>query len=443
MLIQENLQLAISNLGIESLNLIQEEALISIQNEAETLLLAPTGSGKTLAFLLPILTKLNHDNKKIQVLILTPSRELAIQIEQVWKKMATGFRVNVCYGGHNMAVEIQNMAEPPALLIGTPGRIADHITRRTFDLTSIHTLVLDEFDKSLTLGFHDQMSYITRNLRKLKSKVLVSATAQVKIPEFAGIMNPRVLDFTTTFEDVSQLKIFTVMSESKDKIDCLFNLVCDLGAVSTIIFCNHREAVERTSSLLWEMGVENAFFHGGMEQIDREKTLIQFRNGSTNFLVASDLAARGLDITAVKNIIHYHLPHKNEDFVHRNGRTARMNAEGSAYIILHAEEKVPDYLNGKWDEYLPQPSATPPKRSLWTTIYIGGGKKDKISKGDVVGFLAKVGNLTKDDIGVIELLDFMTFATVKKAQLKTLLPIIQQAKLKGNKYKIQETALNR
>jgi superfamily II DNA/RNA helicase len=443
MQLTDTLQAIIANLGISQLNQIQEEAFDAILKEPDTMLLAPTGSGKTLAFLLPIFTKLNAEDKKVQCLILTPSRELAIQIEQVWKKMATGFKVNACYGGHSMTVEKQNLSEPPALLVGTPGRIADHITRHSFDLSNIKTLILDEFDRSLTLGFHDQMSYIVRNLRKVTTKVLVSATVQIEIPAFTGIENPCVLDFTQEVVETSPLKIQTVLSDSKDKIDCLFQLLCQLGASSTIVFCNHREAAERTSTMLWEMGIENAFFHGGMEQIDRERTLIQFRNGSTHFLIASDLAARGLDISAIKNIIHYHLPIKNEDFIHRNGRTARMHSEGNAFVLLHPDEIVPKYLD-------PLPEILPlnsdfilPERSLWTTLYIGGGKKDKLSKSDIVGFLTKVGKLDKDDIGSIELIDFMSFVAVKKAKFKTLLPIIRQEKVKGKKYKMQETVLNR
>jgi superfamily II DNA/RNA helicase len=438
------IQTAIANSGITELNDIQTNAFSTIQKQAEVLLLAPTGSGKTLAFLLPIFAQLTTNEKRVQCLILTPSRELAMQIEQVWKKMATGFKVNVCYGGHSMSVEKQNFKEPPTVLIGTPGRIADHLTRNTFDLSGIHTLVLDEFDKSLALGFHDQMSYITHNLKNLTKKILVSATSKIEIPTFTGIEQPWVLNFNKKKEkeeETPRLTVRTVYSEEKDKIECLFNLLCNLGAESTIIFCNHRDAAERTSKLLWEKGIENTFFHGGMEQLDREKTLLQFRNGTINFLVASDLAARGLDISAVKNIIHYHLPHKIEDYVHRNGRTARMHAEGDAYIIFYKDEPKPNYLPELPEEYVLQDEYTPPKRSLWTTLYINGGKKDKLSKGDIAGFLMKVGNLPKEEIGLIEIMDFMAFVAVKKSVVRTLLPIIQQAKLKGSKYKIEEAAL--
>jgi superfamily II DNA/RNA helicase len=442
MKLNDKLQNILTNLGISELNQIQEAAFMPIKKEAEVVLLAPTGSGKTLAFLLPIFTELKADEKRVQCLILTPSRELAIQIEQVWRKMATGFKVNVCYGGHDMSVEVRNLSTPPALLIGTPGRIADHIDRETFDTSGVHILVLDEFDKSLGLGFHDQMAYISENLKEVSSKVLVSATSKIQIPEFTGIKFPQTLDFTKEKEEEPLLTLHTLISEEKDKIETLYQLLCNLGAESTLIFCNHREAAERTSALLWERGVENAFFHGGMEQIDRERTLIQFRNGSTNFLVASDLAARGLDISAVKNIIHYHLPLKSEDFVHRNGRTARMKVKGNAYIILHKEENVPHYLDKLPKKFSLKMNLPSPKMSDWTTLYISGGKKDKLSKGDILGFLAKTGGLAKEEIGLIEQMDFMSFAAVKKEKLATLLPIIQVEKMKGKKYKIRETGLN-
>jgi superfamily II DNA/RNA helicase len=440
--LQDTFKTILSNVGITALNPIQKEAFTAIQQESAILLLAPTGSGKTLAFLLPVLAKLNTKVKQIQCLILTPSRELAIQIEQVWKKMATGFKVNAFYGGHNMSVEMQNLSEPPALLIGTPGRIADHITRKSLDLTNVYTFVLDEFDKSLALGFHDQMAFITQHLKKLKTKVLVSATDISVLPDFMGIRKPYILHFTKAVEAVPALKSYTLVSEAKDKIESLFQLLCALGATSTLVFCNHREAAERTSQLLWERGIENAFFHGGMEQIDREKTLFQFRNGSTSFLIASDLAARGLDIADIQNIIHYHLPHKNEDFIHRNGRTARMNATGKAYIIWHPAEKLPAYLTELPEKIILPAQTRLPQRSEWTTLYISGGKKNKLSKGDIVGYLVKIGGWEQAEIGLIQVMDFMSFVAVQKKRLKIGLPILQQGKMKGQKYKIQEAALN-
>ena len=427
----------LSNLGIAALNPMQEAAFTAIQNEPNILLLAPTGSGKTLAFLLPVLAQLNAEKSGVQCLILAPSRELAIQIETVWKKMATGFRVNTCYGGHSMQSEIQSLSEPPALLIGTPGRIFDHLTRRSIDLRTIKTLILDEFDKSLTMGFHEQMSFIIERLKHLTKRVLVSATSKIEIPDFTGVKNPMVLDFTDSVDKTTdKLTIKSVISVSKDKIDRLFELLCFIGSEQTLIFCNHRDAVERTAQLLNERGIEAASFHGGMEQPDREKTLLQFRNGSIVFLVASDLAARGLDIPEVKHVIHYQLSLKNEEFVHRNGRTARMNAEGTAYLMLHESESAPKYITPTPD-ILEVPKNCPiPKPSEWVTLYISGGKKNKISKMDIAGFFLKQGNLKKEDLGLITLMDVMSFVAVKKNKVKQLLSLSQNEKMKGAKYKI-------
>jgi superfamily II DNA/RNA helicase len=427
----------LANLGISALNPMQEEALMAIQAEPNILLLAPTGSGKTLAFLLPILAQMNAEKTGVQCLILTPSRELAIQIEAVWKKMATGFKVNTCYGGHSMQSEIQSLSEPPALLIGTPGRIFDHLTRRSIDLRSIKTLVLDEFDKSLTMGFHEQMAFIIERLKHLTKRVLVSATDKLEIPDFTGVKEPKILNFNELEEKTTdKLAIKSVISLEKDKINRLFELLCFIGSEQTIIFCNHRESVERTAELLHEKGIETAYFHGGMEQADREKTLLQFRNGSIVFLVASDLAARGLDVPEVKHVIHYQLPFKKEEFVHRNGRTARMNAEGTAYLLLHDSELAPKYITPTPD-ILEVPNNCPiPKPTEWITIYISGGKKNKISKMDIAGFLMKQGELKREELGLITVMDFMSFVAVKKKKAPRILLLSQNEKMKGAKYKI-------
>jgi superfamily II DNA/RNA helicase len=433
----------LSNLGIEQLNPMQDAAFKSIQEESEVLLLAPTGSGKTLAFLLPVLFQLKADIPTVQCLILSPSRELAIQIESVWKKMGTGFKINACYGGHSMATEIQNLSSPPAVLVGTPGRIFDHLMRRTFEVDTIQTLVLDEFDKSLAMGFHDQMSFIMERLGRLNKKILVSATSRTKIPEFTGIERPRVVNFTKDEElepSTDRLSLKMVVSESKDKADRLVELLSFVGAEQTLIFCNHRDATERAFEILQDAGIESsAFFHGGMDQLDREKTLIKFRNGTVTYLVASDLAARGLDIPDVRHVIHYHLPLKHEDFVHRNGRTARQAADGTAYLLMHRNEQLPDYINED-PELLDFSMALPlPPVSEWQTVYISGGKKDKLSKIDIVGCFIQKGKLTKEDVGKIELMDFMAFVAVKKDKVMDMLHLVRQEKIKGKKYKIELT----
>jgi len=425
------------NLGIETLNEMQVAAQETILSDANVLLLSPTGSGKTLAFLLPIFEMLVPEIKCVQCLILVPSRELALQIEQVWKKMGTDYKVNVCYGGHSIETEIKNLSNPPAILIGTPGRIADHIDRGTFTTDSIQTLILDEFDKSLQLGFHEQMSFIIGNLTKINKRILVSATSDIEIPKYTRVVSPTVLDFIPIEQENSNLNLKLVVSREKDKINSLFNLICTLKSQSALIFCNHRDAAERISDTLVEKGIYATYYHGGMDQDERERALIQFRNGSVSYLITTDLAARGLDIPEMNHVIHYHLPSKEDEFTHRNGRTARMLASGTAYIIIHESEKKLEYIDYSMPKLDVENSTTLPNPPKFQTIYISGGKKNKLNKIDIVGFFSQKGKLEKDDLGLIEVKDFISFAAVKSKKVKDFLNAIRDEKMKGKKYKIE------
>ena len=425
------------NLGIESLNEMQEAAQEMILNDTNVLLLSPTGSGKTLAFLLPIFEILEPEIKTTQCLILVPSRELALQIEQVWKKMGTDFKVNVCYGGHSIDTEIKNLSNPPAVLIGTPGRIADHLERGTFVTTSILTLVLDEFDKSLQLGFHEEMSFIINKLTKLTKRILVSATSDIEIPKYTRVVHPTILDFIPEESENQMLSTVMVVSKEKDKINSLFHLICSLKSESALIFCNHRDAAERISDTLNEKGIFATYYHGGMDQDERERALIQFRNGSVTYLVTTDLAARGLDIPEMKHVIHYHLPSKEDEFTHRNGRTARMLASGTAYILVHESEKKLEYIDYSMKTLAVDHATTLPKPPQFQTIYISGGKKNKLNKIDIVGFFSQKGKLEKGDLGLIEVKDFISFAAVKSKKVPDLLRLIREEKMKGKKFKIE------
>ena len=433
---ENQLTTILSNLGIDAINKMQFEARRTIVNKNNTILLSPTGSGKTLAFLLPILQMLSENVKTVQCLVIVPSRELALQIEQVWKKMGTNFKVNVCYGGHSIETELNNLSNPPALLIGTPGRLTDHLERESFDTKDVKILVLDEFDKSLQLGFMEEMNTIISELPNLEKRVLLSATSDVEIPDFVGMESPTTLDFTQE-EKNDSLTLKQVVSPEKDKINTLFNLLCSLNSEAALVFCNHREVAERISNLLDSKGIYSGYYHGGMDQDDRERILIHFRNGSLNYLITTDLGARGLDIPEMKHVIHYHLPAKEVDFTHRNGRTARMKASGTAYIITYIEDKLPDYIPEGLDILKVNEVKQLPKSPEYQTIYISGGKKNKLNKSDIVGFFLQKGKLDKSDLGLIEVKDFVSFAAVKTSMVKTLLKNIKDQKMKGKKYKIE------
>ena len=433
---QTIIQKAAAGAGIETLNEMQQAALTVFGKSRDMVLLSPTGSGKTLAFLLPLLSVLVPEDKNIQVLVIAPARELALQIEQVFRSMGTGYKVNCCYGGHPIRTEKKSLEHPPAVLIGTPGRIVDHIERGTVQLDSVHTLVLDEFDKSLELGFEKEMKIILTHLPGIRRRILTSATEAVDIPSFVGVNRPEKLNYLSDGK-TGALKLYKVDSPEKDKLHTLYRLLCSLGNTSSLVFCNQRESVERVSGYLTEMGISNEFFHGGMEQLDRERKLSRFRNGTSLVFVSTDLAARGLDIPEVKQVIHYHLPVNEEASIHRNGRTARMHATGSAYYILNEADTLPDYIPEDTEIYgLPRTDAPTPA-SPWVTLSVNRGKRDKLSKKDIVGFLFQKGGLAKDELGIVEVRESYSFAAVKREKYPELMKNIRDEKIKNMKAKFE------
>ncbi|MFN8253689.1 MAG: DEAD/DEAH box helicase [Ferruginibacter sp.] len=434
---QTNYNSILSNLKIKALNEMQQASIEAGKSGKDMILLSATGSGKTIAFLLPVLNALKKDVKTVQSIIIVPSRELALQIDDVWRKMQTGYKATVCYGGHKREIEETNLIESPALIIGTPGRLADHIRRNNFSTAGIRLLVLDEFDKSLELGFVEEMEFIIGELKSLDKRILTSATAIADVPGFVGLDQPLRLDYLPgESQKAERLEIKTVFSEQKDKAETLFRLICFLGNRSTIIFCNHRDAVERTNSILKEKGIVTVFYHGGMEQQQRDEALCKFRNGTSSILVTTDLAARGLDIPNIRNIIHYHLPGGEDIFTHRNGRTARMEASGTAYVIYSDGEVLPEYISAHATDLALPKTAVLPEKPKWSTLFIAAGKKDKVNKVDIVGFFGQKGKLKKEDIGVIEVKDFFSFVAIKKIKVSEVLQLIKDQKIKNKKVKI-------
>jgi superfamily II DNA/RNA helicase len=230
--------------------------------------------------------------------------------------------------------------------------------------------------------------------------------------------------------------MFTLFSPEKDKINTLFNFLCYANNRPCIVFCNHRDAVERVAQLIAEKGIRTTFYHGGMEQRERESELCMFKNGTSNVLITTDLASRGLDIAGIRYIIHYHPPMSEEVFTHRNGRTARMNDFGTAILLISEEEKIPDFIVDEIQD-IDIPESNPlPLKTQWNTLHISLGKKDKVNKIDIVGFLSQVAGLKKDDIGLIEVKDYYAFAAVRKSKINETLRLIKDHKLKGKKVKV-------
>jgi superfamily II DNA/RNA helicase len=422
----------LKKLGIEQLNPMQEMAQTAIESKQDVVLLSPTGTGKTLAYLLPVVEGLDAENPDIQVLIIVPSRELALQIEQVTRSMGTGFKANCVYGGRAGYQDKLDLKHPPTILIGTPGRVSDLMRREIFSASGIKTLILDEFDKSLEMGFEIEMSEILAALPAVEKRILTSATDAAEIPAFVGLRQPIIVDFL--HEKIVQLQIKTVLSPTKDKLRTLMQLICQLGNQPGIVFCNFKDSIQEVSNYLASNHIHHGCFHGDMEQIDRERTLIKFRNGTHQLILATDLAARGLDIPELKFIIHYQLPPRSQEFTHRNGRTARMNADGTAYVLKWISEALPEFIKNAPPVALKDASA--PAFPIWETLYITGGRRDKISKGDIAGLFFKQGNLLKDQLGIIEIKQDCSYVAVHASVAEKVIEAVNNGKLKTKKVRV-------
>lgn len=423
------------SLGIEHLNPMQEEMLAEVRRHDSLVLLSPTGSGKTLGYMLPVLEAM-QPGLHPTVLVLVPSRELAIQTQGVATRLCRDAKAYACYGGRPAMDEHRAMRNlSPQVIIGTPGRILDHLQKGNFESQGIGTLVIDEFDKSLELGFRQQMADIMAMLPSVRKRILLSATDSPEIPSFVGAgkvhrMN-YLADTDTDYSD--RISQYLLRSPEKDKLETLGRLLCSLGSTPSMVFLNYREAVDRVYQFLQKAGFCVSAFHGAMEQKDRERALFRFQSGCANVLVSTDLAARGLDIADVGNIIHYHLPMNSEAYIHRNGRTARWDRAGSSYLILGPEENL-DKLDCLTDiAEMEVPSSYQVPSSRWETLYIGRGKKDKVNKVDIVGFLCKTGGLERDQLGMVTVFPHWSFAAVDRTCIRSLMARIGGQKIKGQK----------
>lgn len=327
----------------------------------------------------------------------------------------------------------------PHIIFATPGRLLDHLEKGNIDTSAVFTLVIDEFDKCLEMGFSREMRAIMDFLADDCRRVLLSATDIDAIPRFVNMGKTSRLDFIPKEQQTNErVQSYYVRSEEKDKLPTLHRLLADRGSEQTIVFLNYRDAIERTSSYLKENGFLIKSFHGGLDQRQREQALHQFSNGSVNIMVCTDLAARGLDIPSIANIIHYHLPLAEEEYIHRVGRTARWDQSGNTFFLLGPEETIPEYVNLQPEEYVIPEDSSRPSMPKMVTLYIGKGKKDKLSKGDIVGFLCKIGGLKSDEIGRIDIYDRYTYVAVSRKSLKTVLRLTAGAKIKGLKTVIEE-----
>jgi superfamily II DNA/RNA helicase len=438
-----DIQQILNKLHITALNEMQQHTAEAVLgSDGDVVLLSPTGTGKTLAYLLPLVQLLDSTSNAVQALVITPGRELALQSDNVLKSMGCGLRSTACYGGRATMDEHKVLKEVrPQIVFGTPGRLNDHLDKDNISRYAIQYLIIDEFDKCLEMGFQSEMQRLVKSLPALRRRILLSATNAEQIPQFVNMSKKGTLiDFLPEDEQTSQrITLYEVHSPQKDKLETLRQLLLSFGDESSIVFLNYRDSVERVNNYLLEEGFVTSCFHGGLEQKQREDALYKFSNGSANVLVSTDLASRGLDIPDIQNIVHYHLPESEDGYIHRVGRTARWDAAGRTFFILNSSEHIPDYVEGDVVPYaVAEPQQTDPPLPRMATLYIGKGKKDKISKGDIVGFLCKTGGLKADEIGRIDVKDRYAYAAVKREKLKQVLRQTQGEKIKGIKTIIEQ-----
>lgn len=430
----------LDKLGIQ-LNPMQEETMHAVlHGNKDVVVLSPTGSGKTLAYLMPLVQLIDPKVDEPQLVVVTPGRELALQSTEVLKSMGTGLRTMACYGGRAAMDEHRVMNKVlPQVIFGTPGRLTDHLDKGNFSAEHVKYLVIDEFDKCLEMGFQDEMGLLIASLPYLERHFLLSATEAEEIPRFVHMGRVETIDYRMDEEQVPErIRIYQVKSPQKDKLETLAQLLLSLGDESSIVFLNYRDSVERTNEFLRSRGFATSAFHGGLEQHEREDALYKFSNGSANIFVSTDLGARGLDIPDIDNIIHYHLPECEDSYIHRVGRTARWEATGKAFFLLGPSEDIPSYVDAEVEDYEIPSDLPAPAKPRMATIYIGKGKKDKISKGDIVGYLCKIGQLQSSEIGKIDVKDRYAYVAVSRTKLKQVLKLTAGQKIKGIKTVIEE-----
>lgn len=431
--------MALEKLGIKELNAMQQAAIEHCRKSDSMVLLSPTGTGKTLAFLLPLLERLKFGNSGVQALVVLPSRELAKQVFEVWRAMATPFHMVALYGGRPLEQEIASLSGAmPSVIVGTPGRLLDHLNRNSFGVDLCSLLVIDEFDKCLEMGFHDEMSKLVEKLPVVRSRFLLSATDAAEIPEFAGAADVEKLDYREVEKaPVGRTSFYTVTTTPEKRLEKLFSLLCSFNGEPAIVFCNFRETVDEVSKFLSKSSLSCVAYQGAMEQKMRELALYRFKSGCSNILVCTDLAARGLDIKDVKHVVHYQRALTVETFTHRNGRTARWEAEGSVYMMAFENKPLPDFVPDGLEEYtLPKRDILPPVPE-WTTLYVGKGKRDKLSRGDLAGFFMKKGGLRADELGTIIVFENYSYVAIKLNRMRAVIKAVEGEKIKGVKTIVQ------
>ncbi|MCK6263621.1 ATP-dependent RNA helicase DbpA [Vibrio sp. ZSDE26] len=436
----------LDSLGYTEMTPIQQQSLPSVLAGKDVIAQGKTGSGKTAAFSLGLLSNLNVKRFRVQSLVLCPTRELADQVAKEIRTLARGIhniKVLTLCGGMPMGPQIGSLEHGAHILVGTPGRILDHMLRDRICLDELNTLVLDEADRMLDMGFEDALDAIIDQAPKQRQTLLFSATFPKEIKTVAArIMDkPEMVKVESTHQTSTIKQHFYKVSCQEDRDDTLETLLLNYQPESSVVFCNTKKEVQNVTDELQHRGFSVTELHGDMEQRERDQALTMFANKSISILVATDVAARGLDVDNLDAVFNFELSRDPEVHVHRIGRTGRAGEKGNAFSFFSDREMQRVALIDEYMDIEIKPSAVPerckqePMEAPMTTIQILGGKKMKLRPGDILGALTKQAGIDGKKIGKINSLAMVTYIAVEKSVAKVALKQIQTGKIKGRQFK--------
>ena len=445
--ILENLE----TLGFTSMTPIQEQALPLILEGSDLIAQAKTGSGKTAAFGLGILNKLNLESKRLQSLVLCPTHELALQVAEELRRLARftkNCKILVICGGVSEYQQLSSLEHGAHIIVGTPGRVLKFLKKDAINLDTINFLVLDEADRMLDMGFQEEMEAILSFAPKKIQSLLFSATFPPEIEELSRVFqhNPKRVTVDTKHEKNIIRQVFIELHDHSEKLDALIKLLGNYKPQSVVVFCKTKQLCGEVARALVRQGIPALPFHGDLEQNERTVVLTKFSNQSCLILVATDVAARGLDIKDLEAVVNFDLPTDAEVYTHRIGRTARAGKEGLAFsfFVQREKEKLHDIENyqGRINEYLKVEALSETSKydlkAPMRTMYINGGKKEKVRAGDIIGALTKEAGLAFEKIGKIDINDYSTYVAVHQSIAKQVLQHLQDGKIKGRKFRARK-----
>lgn len=440
----------LDSLGYKEMTPIQSHSLPEVLAGKDVIAQAKTGSGKTAAFGLGLLNKLDVKQFRVQGLILCPTRELADQVTKELRKLARSIhniKILTLCGGMPFGPQIGSLEHGAHIVVGTPGRIEEHLRKERLQLDNLHTFVLDEADRMLDMGFQASLDAIMSYLPQKRQNLLFSATYPEQIEAMATrlMQQPVMVRVEAAHSDSSIEQRFYQVQGNDERLHALRLLLMKFRPQSAVVFCNTKKETQAVADALHSSGISAVALHGDLEQRDRDQILVRFSNQSASVLVATDVAARGLDIESVEAVVNYHLAHDPEVHVHRVGRTGRAGRSGLAFTFFSEREAhkmiaLEDYLNTQFEA-----SALPDESVLQSagyypemvTLQIDGGRKQKVRPGDILGALTGQNGIDGSTVGKINIFDFCAYVAVKSEVSRAALAKLEKGKLKGRSFRVR------